>query len=503
MATIQIRNLDDDVYDRMAKEASRQYRSIEGEARYTLTTTYPESPLSLREVWQKEAGQRIKWVFEKLREDGWFHYGQMSDPVSLAHLIGEPSPAALLDCLDGNSGPTFDMASRMEKEFSCNANWIMSGNGEPFRTTSLGGQYASYFTSLLNETGSLDEDNELHFVRYSSKNQFDGTLLIIHRAGQAWECRYEYNRFCLSDNMGGQGRNNLFNFLKFVKLTLSEVNYKSWIYHDDTDAYPAFAHHHPSHYILDMMRSEKNEWLQCMQQGNQPQGWTMNFNHDLNKLKQVSTSQSGVSDAPMYPHVAKLKTRFMRQLVQTLDKYHILCESWSEFEDEFIKRQPTGIPNSCIALKLLGTFHVFDNLNSLHNPSPEDVERRKALKYSLQEENDFSSEEAIEFIETISVRALTASDFIRAMAENNVRCSDEKKFVSKVNSSIESKSPDSNPVANNIISVALGHTFYFDDKSGTLKTDKVQILEGILQRDFCFTEEQMHQFMNMIKSGKE
>lgn len=501
MATLQIRNLDDGVYERMAQEASRQNRSTEGEARYTLSCAYPETPLSMRATWQKKAGQRMQWIFERLREDGRFRYGQPSDPASLANMIGETSPAELFDCLDGVSGPTFEMARRMENEFSCRADWIMSGIGAPFRAAKLTGRYDTYLRTLIDNSSHLSGETELHFVRYSSSDQFDGTLLILSRTGNSWQCYYEYSRFCLSDKMGEKGHDNLFEFLTFVKQNMPDAALQSWVYRSEMNTYPDFTHHHPSHYIRSLRQSEKNDWLKRMLRGDRPQGWSMNFDGYLNKLRELPSSLPEDSRPPQPDekyNFNQVKPDHLKSLLQSLAEHDIASEHWDEFVKKFIQLMPRCNSSDTNIVQLLGIFHIYDSLLSLHNENQWDEERRNMLMHVLKKQHDFSHENAAAFIAGISVRFHTASDFIRALSEHHIRCHDERKFVSAVEAISNSFTSESNPFANKIMEVTVDSSFYCDDESGVVNNDHREDLKSMLHRDFCFTDEQTREFISMI-----
>lgn len=304
MATIQVRKFPDDIYARIANAAALAERSVEGEVRYALARVYPESQpapapvLSQREAWQKAAGERIQWLFDRLRQDGWFAYGEASDPVSLAARIDEASPAALLDCLDGVSGPSFEMAARMERALGCRAEWIMSGRATPFRFDDLTSDYHAFFQSLLDDAGRLKPDSALHFVRICATDHHDGTLLVLARSDTKWQARYERTRFYLKDGMGGGGRGNLLRFLTYVKTRLSHVPIESWLYRHPDRSDPELGFHHPEHYIQHLSLTSKTDWLFRLLNGDSPKGFTLSFGYELDRLRELPYGQEENRPAP-------------------------------------------------------------------------------------------------------------------------------------------------------------------------------------------------------------
>ncbi|ECC3917463.1 hypothetical protein CTQ69_26650, partial [Salmonella enterica subsp. diarizonae] len=77
MAKIQARNVDDALFSRIEQSAMKNERSVEGEIRLALARLYPATdpsqnivPLSMRERWQQETGQRLRWLLQRLNEDG-------------------------------------------------------------------------------------------------------------------------------------------------------------------------------------------------------------------------------------------------------------------------------------------------------------------------------------------------------------------------------------------------------------------------------------------------
>lgn len=294
MAKLQVRNFPDNIYEQIVASAAEAERSIEGELRYVLSDVYgkkaklEEPPLSLRQSWQVETGKRMVWLLEQLRHDGWFRYGESADPVLLAARIGESSPALLLDCLEGRQAPTFDMAARMQAVLSCRADWLMSGAGNPFQVASLSGDYRKFLSVLLDDSGRLKPDTDLHFVRVCAKeHHHDGTLLMIVRSGETWHCGYEHTTFMLNSEMGTGGRGNLLRFFKYVKTELSHVPIESWIYRNTENEDPELGFHHPEYYIQHGKYSDRNDWLFRMLTGQAPFKWSMSFSAELEELEKL------------------------------------------------------------------------------------------------------------------------------------------------------------------------------------------------------------------------
>ncbi|KWS65739.1 FitA-like ribbon-helix-helix domain-containing protein [Pseudomonas amygdali] len=269
MARLSIRDFPDDLYIQLTQSAAQNYRSLEGEVRFGLaayaksllqTATPPRTHL---DRWRHEVGQRIHQLFQQLTADQVFAYNQRSDLPHLALLLGESSPALLINCVDGHESLPFDLAHRLVEHFSCNLSWLISGAGEMFPYPDLGPYYAEFF-----KPAHTDSSIRIKMVRICG-GIHDATLLLfrLDENRQHIAAGYCSTQFDLSGNMGGTGFGK---FAEFAEHLASLGSMKCEAYNfDATDNDGEFGHHHPKYY-LNLARLNTARWLMPLLKGVAP-----------------------------------------------------------------------------------------------------------------------------------------------------------------------------------------------------------------------------------------
>ncbi len=291
MARLSVRDFPDDLHQLLIQTAAKNERSLEGETRFGLAR-YLESlksaqseAASLCESWQRSTGQRLQKLFARLREDNVFSWGERSDLPHLALALGEPSPATLMNCIDGREALPFDLAKRIADRYRCSLEWLINGSSSMFAYPEIGGDYREFFEPAIRGTGisiklvrlCTSENDEVNPGRY------DGTLLMFRCKDDKLNISAGYSgRFYLNDRMGGGGHSCLESFVKFLNesenLQFCEYNCTAPI--DES----AMWDHHPNYY-LDLKHCSQASWLYPLRAGRSPSSidWTQQHSYMLPK----------------------------------------------------------------------------------------------------------------------------------------------------------------------------------------------------------------------------
>lgn len=275
MARLSVRDFPDDLHQLLLQAAHRNERSLEGETRYglaryleSLRDSKPE-PLSRRQTWQQATGQRLLQLFERLREDKVFEWNERSDMPHLALALREPSPATLLNCIEGVEPLSFDLARRIADLFGCSFEWLISGTDTMFPYPTID-NYEDFFEAASKDAGSTVKLVRLCATGANEDNRVrhDGTLLMFRCKGDSKNISAGYSgRFYLNDRMGGGGHGNLEGFVKFLN-SVETVNFAAYNTDVPTGAVE-LGDHHPKFY-LDLTRCSPASWLYPLQAGRSP-----------------------------------------------------------------------------------------------------------------------------------------------------------------------------------------------------------------------------------------
>ena len=279
MPNVQVRKFPDDVYARITQAAAREERSIEGEVRLTLFKAYPDAAaasLSRRERWQRDTATRLIQLQERLRDNKFLPRHRDIDAIGLAKLMGELTPAYLLDCLDGEAPLSFDAAERLATVTDSSAEWLLEGTGSMFPVEHIGNHYHTFFTP------DAPGDYRFHLIREGKGAGHKSLLCIRHnRTDNRYVIGSVHGQFYLGDGMGSGGMGNLMRFLQYIKKHYSMLQLSSYIL-DAEDA--QLGEHHPNRY-LKSSQLETSGWLASMLEGNAPGSWLTDFSWHLNVLK--------------------------------------------------------------------------------------------------------------------------------------------------------------------------------------------------------------------------
>ncbi|NWA28570.1 hypothetical protein HX866_27145 [Pseudomonas gingeri] len=274
MARISIRDLPDDLHYKLQEAAASHERSLESEIRFALkqyihsfSKPAPEQ-LSLREAWQRQVGQRLKFLFERLREDGVFAWGEHSDTPHLALRLDEPSPSLLMDCIDGLSALTFALAEKITQQFGCSLEWLLSGKGSMFPYPEIGNSYAEFFAPAIDHANT-----HIKLVRVcqeeagGSSGRHDGTLIMfrVEKGKHSIAAGFSSTRFYLGSGMGATGHGNLETFVKFINQHPG-IRYEAHNFCGELDE-TGMWEHHPSYYLNGL---EHAQWLRPLLDGTSP-----------------------------------------------------------------------------------------------------------------------------------------------------------------------------------------------------------------------------------------
>lgn len=280
MPSINVRNLPDELHDRISRSAVRSERSLEAEVRYTLAAAYPNSSgLSLKQEWMQATAERLHALVEQLKADGFWRNLGKGTPVQLAAVIGEETPARMLGWMDGTEPLSYEGASRISAFTGCSQEWLISGDDSMFAYTLMDNDYKDFFLPDSSETFRF------HLIRPDTSTGFGQVPLLVIREAfsygkQRAELAYFGNHFHLSDGMGGGGNFKLKRFLQFLKRHSSVLKLSAYILDID---YHEPGSHHPRYY-LNKIREHESSWLDRMLKGEAPP-WLTEFSAHLDEVK--------------------------------------------------------------------------------------------------------------------------------------------------------------------------------------------------------------------------
>ncbi|EAR6896393.1 hypothetical protein K5J60_004076 [Salmonella enterica] len=308
MAKIQARNVDDALFARIEQSAMKNERSLEGEIRLALATLYPATdpsqnivPLSMRERWQQETGQRLRWLLQRLNEDGFGTRARtgdetVADYVRLGDQLGT-SPGLLMDIAEGRAEMTPEMAAALQHWCGASGDWLLSGEGESFPVVKLGTCSGVSWQEFF----FPDDDDRyvFEFIRIGG-GRHEGTLLILRRhehSGRA-TTGLVTEAFYLRAGMGNGGYGNLKNFLLFLKQHCGSLVMNAYQFMPpdlDFDFWSVTGRHHPV-WFHDINRCLPSRWLQQLLGGEDPGEW---FTGDWSPvLKEIAEAAAGEQHDP-------------------------------------------------------------------------------------------------------------------------------------------------------------------------------------------------------------
>lgn len=285
MAKIQARNVDEALFARIEQSAMKNERSLEGEIRTALRAYYQpegeaEPALSMRQAWQQETGQRLRWLFDRLMEDNFFREFAGPRPLDTFDLVRiarqlATSPGLLMDIMEGRCELTLELADAIARNFDASADWLLSESGRPFPVVRVGSMdYREFFFPAGGENNYTFE-----FLRIDG-GRHDGTLIILRQDTQTRRITpgVVTENFYLRSGMGSGGYGNLKRFLLFLKTEGARLAINAYDWqpeHPDFDFWSVIGQHHHTAF-QDSPRRSSSRWLQQLFNGEDPGGWFSN-----------------------------------------------------------------------------------------------------------------------------------------------------------------------------------------------------------------------------------
>ena len=275
MARISIRDLPDELHYKLLEAAAKHERSLESEIRFVLRNYVQSLAIAAverpthRENWQRQVGQRLIYLFTRLKEDDIFFWDESDDLPHLALMLGESSPSLLMDCVDGLAPLPFDLAQRIVNRFGCSLKWLLSGTGSIFLYPEIGNTYSDFIGP------AVDNPNvQVKFVRIcqekadGSIGRHDGTLLMfrVENGKDFIAAGYSSSRFYLGAGMGSGGQGNLKRFVQYLN-DLRGVYCEAYNFDADVDEECSWEHH-PSYYLK---KADRARWLVPLLNGDSPE----------------------------------------------------------------------------------------------------------------------------------------------------------------------------------------------------------------------------------------
>jgi len=292
MAKIQARNVDDALFARIEQSAMKNERSLEGEIRTALRAYYqPEGETepahSMRQEWQQETGQRLRWLLDRLIADGlldkWTRdrSAGMVDFVRVAHQLGI-RPGLLMDIAEGQREMPSRIADSLALHFGANSDWLLTGKGSSFSITRIGMTGYTEFFLPQNEGPYAFE-----LIRIS-RGRHEGTLIILRTCAATGHTAFGVvtEAFYLRGGMGSGGYGTLEAFLIFLKTRCAHLAMNTYSFNPpepDFDFWRVIGEHHPV-WFQDANRRSTARWLQQIYSGEDPAGWFEGWEPLLRKI---------------------------------------------------------------------------------------------------------------------------------------------------------------------------------------------------------------------------
>lgn len=265
MSRINIRSLDDSTVDILTASAVRNQRSLEAEIRYALIQyaerlQAPVQPITARQRWQREAGERLVTMIKLLDECQVLGYPDERGLFRVAEAIDEASPALLLDCTEGLAPLPYAVAQRLSQRYGCSANWLMTGAGDPFPVPDIGNSYHTFLEP------AVDNPNiTVNLVRLS-KGRNAGTLLfLVSGPGNQLRIGKSYSNFQLTHGMGATGRGKLEEFTHYLREHEGDMKFSA--FNSDIDLAPESMGNHHASYYFQSKHLNRAYWLQPLING--------------------------------------------------------------------------------------------------------------------------------------------------------------------------------------------------------------------------------------------
>lgn len=232
-----IRKLSQKVIDRLGYLATLNERSVEGEARFALTSwiTANESKefQDSKSIRMEETGSRLAIILNDYNQ-------KLGSKIKISHLaqdLGLNSADYLYSCFNSQLEPTFDELEQIGQLFGANNNWLKHGDNDmyPVNHEDMQSKTPKQITRWLLGLNEGDrKPTDIYFIRSSSK---DGELAICRAfddVGRIKKIETIFSGLHVSTEIGGTGTRLLSNFVVALEIIYKIYTGKSDIGHCKT-----------------------------------------------------------------------------------------------------------------------------------------------------------------------------------------------------------------------------------------------------------------------------
>jgi hypothetical protein len=215
MRKLNVRNIPDDIYSALEERASKNHRSLEGEARYALQNwlTPPDILLTGEEKYRQAVCGRLNAVLRKTNE--YRNYNPLQ-PSNIATELEMEDLGLVADWFSGDRLPALSDLKRLSKLFACREDWLVHGQGNVYRWNSgqrLHGAGRAAVKKLLEPDS---DGNKVHTIRLLRETDDAGALLIIREFENTRFVDAFWTNIHVSEMIGAGGESDLADF--FVTL---------------------------------------------------------------------------------------------------------------------------------------------------------------------------------------------------------------------------------------------------------------------------------------------
>nr|WP_314561556.1 hypothetical protein [uncultured Pseudomonas sp.] len=265
MSRINIRSLEDPIVDVLTASAAGNQRSLEAEVRFALIQyayhlQAPAQPITARQRWQREAGQRLQTLINLLDECQVLGYPDGNSLFRTAEAIGEPSPALLLDCTEGLEPLPYAVAQRLSQHYGCSTNWLMTGTGDPFPVPDIGNKYHEFL-----EPAMRDPNITVNLIRLTRGRNAGTLLFLVSGPDKQLRVAKSYSSFQLTYDMGATGNGNLKAFGEYLRAHQAVMKLRA--FNSDLELVPESIGNHHASFYFQSKHLDKAYWLQQLVDG--------------------------------------------------------------------------------------------------------------------------------------------------------------------------------------------------------------------------------------------
>lgn len=223
MKKFQVRNFPDDAYDALEQLASKNERSVEGEARFALLKwiTPPEKEHSGEELYRQAISVRLNAVLHKTNQ--YCNYPPLL-PSNVGEELGIEDLGLVASWFSGHVLPGLVDLHRLSKLFACRADWLIHGQGDVYKWNSGVRMHGAGRTAVKHLLRPDSDGNKVTNIRLLREDDDTGALLIIREFENTRYVDAFWTNLHVSEAIGAGGESDLADF--FVTL---RALYKSFV----------------------------------------------------------------------------------------------------------------------------------------------------------------------------------------------------------------------------------------------------------------------------------